>query len=157
MLAASHRLGDLEGDVRIVDWILAVAAEVGDLESFLGKDTMRIAFSRNPASSLPIATGLLTWVSPPRRRSARLAGPRVRAGLIVSRDQCPVREQRTQWRARKRRRRGDVITSYVNGVEVLSATDDRFPTGAPGVGFNFFVGNTNVDHGFPSFEVDTYD
>ncbi len=50
-----------------------------------------------------------------------------------------------------------MITSYVNGVEVLSATDDRFPTGAPGVGFNFFVGNTNVDHGFPSFEVDTYD
>jgi hypothetical protein len=50
-----------------------------------------------------------------------------------------------------------VIRSYVNGVEVLSATDDTFPAGGPGVGFNFFVGNTNVDHGFSSFEVDTYD
>ncbi len=52
---------------------------------------------------------------------------------------------------------GNVIRSYVNGVEVLSATDDRFASGSPGVGFNFFVGNTNVDHGFSSFEVDTYD
>jgi hypothetical protein len=52
---------------------------------------------------------------------------------------------------------GNVIRSYINGVEVLSATDDRFTSGGPGVGFNFFVGNTNVDHGFSSFEVDTYD
>jgi hypothetical protein len=52
---------------------------------------------------------------------------------------------------------GNEIRSYVNGVEVLSATDDRFPEGSPGVGFNFFVGDTNVDHGFSSFEVDTYD
>jgi hypothetical protein len=52
---------------------------------------------------------------------------------------------------------GNVIRSYINGVEVLSATDDAFAEGAPGVGFNFFVGNTNVDHGFSSFEVDTYD
>ncbi|MFN8631834.1 MAG: hypothetical protein U0838_16405 [Chloroflexota bacterium] len=52
---------------------------------------------------------------------------------------------------------GNVIRSYINGVEVLSAEDDKFKTGAPGVGFNFFVGNTNVDHGFSSFEVATYD
>ena len=52
---------------------------------------------------------------------------------------------------------GNVIRSYINGVEVLSATDDTFASGSPGVGFNFFVGNTNVDHGFSSFEVDTYD
>jgi hypothetical protein len=52
---------------------------------------------------------------------------------------------------------GNVIRSYINGVEVLSATDDVFADGAPGVGFNFFVGDTNVDHGFSSFEVDTYD
>lgn len=52
---------------------------------------------------------------------------------------------------------GNVIRSYVNGVEVLSVTDDTFASGSPGVGFNFFVGNTNVDHGFSSFEVDTYD
>lgn len=51
----------------------------------------------------------------------------------------------------------NVITSYVNGVEVLSVTDDAVAQGSPGVGFNFFVGNTNVDHGFSSFEVDTYD
>ena len=29
--------------------------------------------------------------------------------------------------------------------------------GRPGVGFNFFVGNTNVNHGLSSFDVDTYD
>jgi len=52
---------------------------------------------------------------------------------------------------------GNVIRSFVNGVEVLSATDDTFAAGSPGVGFNFFVGNTNVDHGFSTFEVDTYD
>jgi hypothetical protein len=32
-----------------------------------------------------------------------------------------------------------------------------FGEGAPGVGFNFFVGDTNVDHGFTSFEVETWD
>jgi hypothetical protein len=52
---------------------------------------------------------------------------------------------------------GNVITSYVNGVEVLQATDDTFADGAPGVGFNFGVGDTNVDHGFTSFVVDTYE
>jgi hypothetical protein len=43
------------------------------------------------------------------------------------------------------------------GVEVISATDDTFDTGSPGIGFNFGVGDTNVDHGFTFFEVDTYD
>jgi hypothetical protein len=52
---------------------------------------------------------------------------------------------------------GNVIRSYINGVEVLSATDDTYDEGSPGVGFNFFVGDTNVDHGLASFEVDTYD
>jgi len=52
---------------------------------------------------------------------------------------------------------GDEIKGYINGVEVISATDDRYATGSPGIGFNFFVGNTNVDHGLRSFEVDTYD
>jgi hypothetical protein len=41
-------------------------------------------------------------------------------------------------------------------VEMISATDDVFGQGSPGVGFNFFVGDTNVDHGFRYFEVDTY-
>jgi hypothetical protein len=39
---------------------------------------------------------------------------------------------------------------------MISATDDVFGQGGPGIGFNFFVGDTNVDHGFTSFEVDTY-
>jgi hypothetical protein len=52
---------------------------------------------------------------------------------------------------------GNVIRGYINGVEVTSATDDTYDSGAPGIGFNFGVGDTNVDHGFTSYEVDTYD
>jgi hypothetical protein len=52
---------------------------------------------------------------------------------------------------------GTNLKGFINGVEVISASDDRFPSGSPGVGFNFFVGDTNVDHGLSSFEVDTYD
>jgi hypothetical protein len=52
---------------------------------------------------------------------------------------------------------GNVITGIVNGVEVISAEDSVFETGSPGIGFNFGVGNTNVDHGFTCFEVDSYD
>jgi hypothetical protein len=52
---------------------------------------------------------------------------------------------------------GNVLKGFINGLEVISATDDVFDTGSPGIGFNFFVGNTNVDHGFTHFEVDTDD
>ncbi len=52
---------------------------------------------------------------------------------------------------------GNLLKGFINGVEVISATDDVFDSGAPGIGFNFFVGNTNVDHGFTYFEVDTSD
>jgi hypothetical protein len=52
---------------------------------------------------------------------------------------------------------GSVIRGYLNGVEVISAIDDRITSGSPGIGFNFFVGNTNVDHGLSRFEVHTYD
>jgi hypothetical protein len=52
---------------------------------------------------------------------------------------------------------GDVLKGYINGVEVISAVDETYATGAPGVGFNFGVGHTNVDHGLTHFEVDTYD
>jgi hypothetical protein len=52
---------------------------------------------------------------------------------------------------------GNVLKGFINGVEVISATDDVFDSGSPGIGFNFFVGNTNVDHGFTHFEVDTDD
>jgi hypothetical protein len=52
---------------------------------------------------------------------------------------------------------GNVIKGYVNGKEMISAVDDRIQSGSPGVGFNFFVGNTNVDHGLTFFETHSYD
>jgi hypothetical protein len=52
---------------------------------------------------------------------------------------------------------GDVITGSINGKEVISVTDGVLSGGSPGIGFNFFVGETNVDHGFWHFEVDTWD
>jgi hypothetical protein len=52
---------------------------------------------------------------------------------------------------------GNVITGWRNGVEIISATDEKFTSGNPGIGFNFGVGNTNVDHGLTYFEVHTYD
>jgi hypothetical protein len=52
---------------------------------------------------------------------------------------------------------GNHIRGIVNGREMISVTDDVFASGAPGIGFNFFVGNTNVDHGFTDFEVETDD
>jgi hypothetical protein len=51
---------------------------------------------------------------------------------------------------------GNQIRSYINGVEVLSAVDDTFANGSPGIGFNFGCGDTYVDHGFTSYEADTY-
>jgi hypothetical protein len=47
---------------------------------------------------------------------------------------------------------GNVITVYVNGVEVARATDDTFATGSPGMGF-FLQGTAGVngDYGFTSF------
>ncbi len=46
---------------------------------------------------------------------------------------------------------GNVIRGYINGVEVISATDSTFSAGNPGVGFNYGVGSTNVDFGFKDF------
>jgi hypothetical protein len=43
---------------------------------------------------------------------------------------------------------GNAITGYVNGVEVISATDNTFTGGNPGMGFNYGVGNTYTDFGF---------
>jgi hypothetical protein len=51
---------------------------------------------------------------------------------------------------------GNVIKGYVNGVEVISASDDTFRDGNPGIGFNFGVGTTNVDFGLTFFEIDTW-
>jgi hypothetical protein len=52
---------------------------------------------------------------------------------------------------------GNVITGYVNGVKSISVVDDQIKSGSPGIGCNFGVCNTNIDHGFRSFEVDTYE
>lgn len=52
---------------------------------------------------------------------------------------------------------GDVIKGFINGVEIISVSDDTFDSGAPGIGFNFGVGDTAKDHGFTHFEVETYD
>jgi hypothetical protein len=52
---------------------------------------------------------------------------------------------------------GNVLRGFINGVEVISTTDDIYATGSPGIGFNFGVGDTNVDHGFTSYEVDSFD
>ena len=52
---------------------------------------------------------------------------------------------------------GNVIKGFINGVEVTSVTDNVLTSGAPGIGFNFGVGYTNVDVGVTSFEAETYD
>lgn len=47
---------------------------------------------------------------------------------------------------------GNVITAYINGVQVAQATDSTYATGHPGMGF-FLQGTTGVnrDYGFTSF------
>ncbi len=52
---------------------------------------------------------------------------------------------------------GNVIKGYVNGVEVISVTDNTYKDGNPGMGFNYGVEKSNGDFGFSSYEVDTYD
>ena len=77
-----------------------------------------------------------TWKSLTRRTGAQFG---VKDGDVV--EACMV---------------GNEIRGYINGVLVTSATDDTYADGAPGVGFNFGVGTTNVDHGFTDFQADTY-
>jgi hypothetical protein len=52
---------------------------------------------------------------------------------------------------------GNVIKGYINGVEVTSATDDTYPSGSPGIGFNYGAEETAADHGFTYYEVETWD
>jgi hypothetical protein len=52
---------------------------------------------------------------------------------------------------------GNVIKGFINGVEVISVTDDTYTEGSPGIGFNYGVGETNGDFGFTSYEVETSD
>ena len=51
---------------------------------------------------------------------------------------------------------GNVITAYLNGVVVGTATDSTYATGSPGMGFNLETGDascigTNGDYGFTSY------
>jgi hypothetical protein len=48
---------------------------------------------------------------------------------------------------------GNVITAYINGVQVLQATDNTYKSGRPGMGF-YIEGTTGVnsDYGFTSFK-----
>ena len=49
---------------------------------------------------------------------------------------------------------GNVITAYINGVQVLQATDNTYATGNPGMGF-FLDGaqsGVNQDYGFSNFK-----
>ena len=50
-----------------------------------------------------------------------------------------------------------MIKGFVNGVEVISVTDDTFTEGSPGIGFNYGVGESNGDFGFTSYEVESHD
>jgi len=50
---------------------------------------------------------------------------------------------------------GTVIKGYLNGVELMSVTDDTYKEGNPGIGFNYGVGESNVDFGFTYFKVDS--
>ncbi len=51
---------------------------------------------------------------------------------------------------------GNLIKGYVNGVEVISVTDNTYASGNPGIGFNYGVGKTNADFGFSAFEIESY-
>ena len=51
---------------------------------------------------------------------------------------------------------GNVITAYLNGVQVGTATDSTYPSGSPGMGMNLEMGDsscvgTNGDYGFKHF------
>lgn len=51
---------------------------------------------------------------------------------------------------------GPVIKGYINGVEVISARDETYAEGNPGMGFNYGVGDTHGDFGFTYFEVQSF-
>jgi hypothetical protein len=47
---------------------------------------------------------------------------------------------------------GQVITAYINGVQVLQATDDTYSGGSPGIGFYLEgASGINSNFGFTSF------
>ena len=46
---------------------------------------------------------------------------------------------------------GNVITVYINGVQIMQATDSTYSSGNPGMGFYIDAGASNADFGFSSF------
>jgi hypothetical protein len=46
---------------------------------------------------------------------------------------------------------GNVITGYINGVEVISIVDNTYATGNPGLAFNYGCADTYDDFGFTDF------
>ena len=46
---------------------------------------------------------------------------------------------------------GSTITAYVNGIQVLQATDKTYASGSPGIGFNYGCNGTYGNFGFTSF------
>ena len=51
---------------------------------------------------------------------------------------------------------GKVITAYINGVDKLQATDSKYSSGSPGVGFNYTqnagcTGAVRANYGLTSF------
>ena len=46
---------------------------------------------------------------------------------------------------------GNVITAYLNGVQIMQATDSTWADGQPGVGFYVDSGGSNTAFGFSSF------
>jgi hypothetical protein len=56
---------------------------------------------------------------------------------------------------------GNVITAYINNVQVGTATDDTYTTGSPGMGFNLETGDaacigTNGDYGFTKYSAEAH-
>lgn len=46
---------------------------------------------------------------------------------------------------------GSRISAYVNDRLIESVEDDTYPSGSPGIGFNYGCGETYGDHGFSAF------
>jgi hypothetical protein len=46
---------------------------------------------------------------------------------------------------------GDVITAYINGVQMAKVSDDTFSSGNPGIGLNYGCNGTYQNFGFRNF------
>jgi hypothetical protein len=46
---------------------------------------------------------------------------------------------------------GNVITAFINGVQMAQVTDDTFSSGNPGIGFNYGCNGTYQDFGLTNF------